>query len=307
MASATVVIPALDEAGSLGAVLQAIPRDLVGEVIVVDGGSVDGTTGVAAAHSHPPHHRGSRPVMSVHHAVRSVVVIMAKQPVPGRTKTRLSPPLSPLEAARLSEALLNDTIGLVSRVQGVRLALAITPAAAIESWRPELPGEALLLAVEGADIGVCLSEATGRLFASGYTRVIALNSDGPTLPPARVEQAEALLACADVVVGPSEDGGYYLVGLRRPEPALFRDIAWSTPHVMAQTLERAAALRCSVALLAPWYRSPTSPRAASSRSTWTRFLRRSMPGSIVEAIRRTSRRLSKASTTCRQRANRRTR
>ena len=184
---------------------------------------------------------------------RSVVVIMAKEPAAGRTKTRLSPPLSASGAARLYEALLSDTIGLVSCVRGVRLALAMTPASAIEAWRPWLPADALLLPVDGATVGVCLSEVTGRLFAAGFSRVIALNSDGPTLPASCIEQADALLERTDVVLGPSEDGGYYLIGLRNPGPDVFRDIAWSTAHVMAQTLERVAGLERSVAVLAPWY------------------------------------------------------
>jgi hypothetical protein len=183
----------------------------------------------------------------------SVVVIMAKEPAAGRTKTRLSPPLSPSGAARLYAALLSDTFALVSRVRGVRLALAMTPATAIEAWQALLPGDPLLLPVDGATVGVCLSEVTRRSFAAGFSHVIALNSDGPTLPASRIEQADALLEHTDVVLGPSEDGGYYLVGLRNPVPDLFRDIAWSTAHVMAQTLDRIAKLGLSVALLEPWY------------------------------------------------------
>lgn len=184
---------------------------------------------------------------------RAVVVIMAKEPAAGRTKTRLSPPLSPSGAARLYEALLADTITLVASVRGVRVALAITPASAIESWRSRLPCDALLLGVDGATIGDCLGEATRQLFDAGFSRVMVINSDGPTLPAARIEEAHALLDQSDVVLGPSDDGGYYLIGLRRTDPGLFKDISWSTAHVMAQTLERAEALGRSVAVLAPWY------------------------------------------------------
>jgi uncharacterized protein len=183
----------------------------------------------------------------------SVVVIMAKQPAAGRTKTRLCPPLSPADAAELSEALLLDTAALVSGVRDVELAVAVTPSAAVETMRPGLPAAALLLPVEGADVGACLGQATSRLFAAGFSRVMALNADGPTLPGTYIEQADALLGRNDVVLGPSEDGGYYLVGLRRPCPDLFRDIAWSTAGVMLQTVDRAAALGFSAALLPPWY------------------------------------------------------
>ena len=184
---------------------------------------------------------------------RAVAVIMAKQPVPGRTKTRLCPPLSPLDAAQLSEALLSDTIALVSRLQGVRLAVAVTPAAAVAAFRLRVPHDAVLLPVEGPDIGACLSQATECLFAEGYSRVMAIGSDGPTLPSAYLERAAELLDHHDVVVGPSEDGGYYLVGLRRPAPGLFEGIAWSTSRVVSQTEGRAATLGLSVAWLPPWY------------------------------------------------------
>jgi len=184
---------------------------------------------------------------------RTAVVIMAKEPAAGRTKTRLCPPLSPLEAAELSEALLLDTIDLVSRLTGVWLGVAVTPASAVAAFRVRVPHDALVLAAEGEDIGACLSQITGQLLAEGASRVMAVNSDGPTLPPAYLEQARALLDHHDVVLGPSEDGGYYLVGLRHPAPGIFHGIAWSTARVMAQTLERAATLGLSVALLPPWY------------------------------------------------------
>jgi uncharacterized protein len=184
---------------------------------------------------------------------RSVIAIMAKEPVAGRAKTRLSPALSLPDAARLSRALLEDTIALVSSVRGPRLALAISPPAAVETWGSALPGGALLLPVQGPDIGACLLDATGRLFAAGFTRVLALNSDSPTLPSACLESALVLLGSTDVVLGPSDDGGYYLVGLRRPCPGLFCDISWSSARVRDQTLARAQALGCSTALLQTWY------------------------------------------------------
>ncbi len=182
-----------------------------------------------------------------------IVVIMAKQPAAGRTKTRLCPPLSPAEAASLAAALLSDTAALVAGLRGVSLAVAVTPAAAVDAMRPRLPRQTLLVPVDGSDLGDCLSRAIERLFALGFRRVIALNADGPTLPTDHLEQAVTLLGRHDIVLGPSEDGGYYLIGLRRACPELFRDVEWSTARVMAQTMERAAARGFSVAVLPPWY------------------------------------------------------
>jgi rSAM/selenodomain-associated transferase 1 len=190
-----------------------------------------------------------------------VLVIMAKEPAVGQTKTRLCPPLTCAEAAALYEAMLRDTIELVAGpsaslragLEGVRLAIAVTPPGAADSFRRISPPDAILLPVAGADIGDCLNQVLGRLLADGHSRAIALNSDGPTLPVATLCQAIAWLNGADVVLGPSEDGGYYLIGLTQPRPELFRGIEWSSERVTAQTLARAEAMGLRVALLPPWY------------------------------------------------------
>ena len=181
------------------------------------------------------------------------VVIMAKQPALGQTKTRLCPPLTPAEAAALYEALLRDTIELVAGLDDVCLAIAVTPPEATDYFCRITPEDAILLPVVGADIGVCLDRALSALLVAGHPRAIALNADGPTLPVAYLRQAIAHLDEADVVLGPSEDGGYYLIGLTHTQPGLFRDIAWSTAQVTAQTLARAEALGLRVALLPVWY------------------------------------------------------
>ena len=182
-----------------------------------------------------------------------VLVIMAKQPAVGHTKTRLCPPLTLTEAAALYEAMLRDTIELVAGLEGVRLAIAVTPPGAIDAFRRISPPDAILLPVDGADIGDCLNQVLGRLLVDCHSQAIALNSDGPTLPATYFQQAIDRLHSVDVVLGPSEDGGYYLIGLTQPRPELFREIEWSSEQVTAQTLARAEAMGLSVALLPPWY------------------------------------------------------
>jgi hypothetical protein len=183
----------------------------------------------------------------------SVVVVMAKRPVPGKTKTRLCPPLTPLEAAELYEALLKDTMELVSGLRGVETAVAVSPRSAVDEMRRMAPRGARMIAVEGADIGECLRSATTQLFSEGFTRVVAVNSDGPTLPAEYIERAVEMLTHSDVVLGPAEDGGYYLIGMRQQQPGLFTDIEWSSSRVAVQTLERAAAAGLAVAQLPSWY------------------------------------------------------
>jgi rSAM/selenodomain-associated transferase 1 len=182
-----------------------------------------------------------------------VLVIMAKKPAVGRTKTRLCPPLTPPQAAVLYEALLRDTIALAAGLATIDLAIAVTPPEAIDYFRQISPPGTMLLPIAGVDIGDCLRQVFGTLLSAGHPAVVALNSDGPTLPAAYLRQAFSYLDRADVVLGPNEDGGYYLIGLREPQPELFSGIEWSSSRVTLQTLDRAKAIGAEVTLLPSWY------------------------------------------------------
>jgi rSAM/selenodomain-associated transferase 1 len=184
---------------------------------------------------------------------RPILVIIAKQPQVGITKTRLSPPLTLAAAAELFEALLLDTIDLASSISGLDLAVAVTPPDSIPYFERVTPPGTLLLPVTCPDIGDCLTQVFDRLFQLDYPQVLAFNSDGPSLPVEYIQQALQLLADHDVVFGPSEDGGYYLVGLENHIPQLFGDIAWSTPEVLSQSLAKASADDLRVSLLPDWY------------------------------------------------------
>lgn len=179
--------------------------------------------------------------------------IMAKQPQVGKSKTRLCPPLSLQEAADLSEALLLDTIALISQLPGIDLALAITPPDSRDYFTRVAPPEIRLLPVEGENIGDCLVQTLEALLDLGYYKALALNADGPSLPAGFIHQAVSLLDQADLVLGPGEDGGYYLVGMKRLHAGIFAGIPWSTSRVLSQTLARGQALGLSVALAPPWY------------------------------------------------------
>lgn len=180
---------------------------------------------------------------------------MAKLPAVNETKSRLSPTLAPAEAAALYEALLQDTIELAAGLNGAQLAIAFTPPDAIDYFRRITPPGTRLLPIAGADIGDCLNQVLSWLLADGYTAAVALNSDGPTLPLTYLLQAFAGLenSDVDVVLGPSEDGGYYLIGLKQSHPELFRGIAWSTDRVTTQTLVKADTMGLKVVRLPFWY------------------------------------------------------
>lgn len=184
---------------------------------------------------------------------QTVFAIMAKKPQVGKTKTRLSPALTQQEAVALYEALLKDTVALVAELHWADLTIAITPPGSREYFESIAPVGTLLLPVEGKNIGKCLSKATETLFSLGYRKVLALNSDGPSVPPEYLVQAARYLDEADIVLGPGHDGGYYLVGMTSPHPELFEDIDWSTERVLPQTLERARRLGLRPALTPQWY------------------------------------------------------
>jgi rSAM/selenodomain-associated transferase 1 len=199
-------------------------------------------------------------------AGRCAIAVMAKAPVPGRVKTRLSPPLSPDEATALSGCFLRDVtanLAEAARAAPIDAYVAFAPAGGEALLRAVIaPGTKLVLAdgspamPDGVErFGRSLLHAARALFALGYDAVGLLNSDSPTLPTALlVEAARALAAPGErVVLGPADDGGYYLLAMKAPHAALFRDIDWSTERVASQTSARAAALGLERVTLPTWY------------------------------------------------------
>jgi uncharacterized protein len=184
--------------------------------------------------------------------MRRALVIVGKAPRPGRVKTRLVPPLSIEAAAALSGAFLLDTIETALSL-GWECVSLIHPAEADEGplLRELVPPGVEVRTQAGAGLGDALRGAFADHFARGFERVVLVDSDSPTLPRRILEDAGRGLARHDVVLGPSLDGGYYLLGLRERRDALFEDIAWSTARVYRQTLERASGLR--VLGLPEWY------------------------------------------------------
>lgn len=184
----------------------------------------------------------------------SAVVIMAKAPRPGTVKTRLCPPLSPMEAAELYHCFLLDTIAKLRTCRQTSLCIAYTPRTAKSVFTALAPGVPLL-PQRGPDLGGRMADCFAQLFARGYTDVLLTGSDLPTLPRQVVQQALDLMATPqiDVVLGPSEDGGYYLIGLHTLHRELFEAMTWSTSQVLAETVRRAEAQGLHIAYLPPWF------------------------------------------------------
>ncbi len=184
----------------------------------------------------------------------TAVVVFAKAPRPGAVKTRLCPPLSPAAAACLYRCFLLDVLDGVRAVGDITPVIAYAPRRARGFFAAAQPGM-LLVPQTGADLGARMSGAFERLFARGFAAVVILGGDSPSLPPGYLRTAIRALrsATVDGVIGPSDDGGYYLIGLRAPCPALFAGVAWSTGRVLAQTLARAKRAGRRLRALPTWY------------------------------------------------------
>jgi rSAM/selenodomain-associated transferase 1 len=186
---------------------------------------------------------------------RVALAVMAKVPLAGVVKTRLCPPLRPEDAATLAGCFLRDRIEQLGAVAGADRVVAFAPAEQEHAMRGLVPGDVRLVPQQGDDLGARLDRLLSGLLAEGYPAAIALDADSPTLPTAFVEGAcrSLLERAADVVVGPCDDGGYYLIGLRAPAPGLFQEMPWSTTAVLAETVARAERARLALTLLPPWF------------------------------------------------------
>jgi len=194
------------------------------------------------------------------------IAVMAKAPRAGQVKTRLVPPLSPSSASALSASFLRDiteNIALAARDTAIHGYIAFAPAGAENQFDGMLAAGTRLILADGVEarehgvegFGRSLLHAAQALFAAGHDSVCLLNSDSPTLPTRLlVKAASALAEPGDrVVLGPADDGGYYVIGMKAPHVRLFQDIAWSTDSVAAETRARARALALPLVELDTWY------------------------------------------------------
>ena len=180
------------------------------------------------------------------------LALFAKQPFPGRVKTRLASATSPEWAAALSEAFLLDALDSFQGFPGRRV-LVYDPPEADNYFQSVATGRFALVPQTGGDLGQRLLACFESEFALGSSAVIIVGTDSPTLPISIVLQAAEDLNQSDVVVGPATDGGYYLIGCTGLLPALFRGVSWSTNRVFSETIARIAEAGAHLSLLPPWY------------------------------------------------------
>ena len=190
--------------------------------------------------------------------MKTCLIVFAKNPVPNRVKTRLIPTLSPEQAATLYTAFLTDWCEARAELPDVDRVIAYTPEDAQPDLQALIGDDAIYISQMGADLGERLVSATQWAAEHGYTKILVVGSDSPTLPISYISEALGLLDSRDVVIGPSVDGGYYLIGfsvenLPTVVPHMFAEIKWSTAEVFQQTVARIRDAEVTLGLLPPWY------------------------------------------------------
>ena len=219
------------------------------------------------------------------------VAVMAKTPGAGAVKSRLHAALTPERATELYRCFLLDRLDAVAGLRDVSPIVAFTPAESEPVMKELVPSGFDLVPQRGADLGERLAALLAGLLERGHAGAIAIDSDSPTLPMTYVAEAARLLADdrPDVVLGPCEDGGYYLIGLRAPQPALFEGIPWSTSAVFALTLgkARARAVRARAPALVRrghGERSAAAPRRDHEQPRRSGAHRRVRPAAAVTGV-----------------------
>jgi rSAM/selenodomain-associated transferase 1 len=182
---------------------------------------------------------------------RNKLGVFVRVPVAGEVKTRLVPPLSPDTACELYRAFLAD---LFDRLQSVKASINVFVAGEpVEEIAPLLPRPWKVVPQSDGDLGARMTGAFATLLGGTSGRAVLIGSDSPDLPLPFIKRAFQRLKHRDVVIGPAMDGGYYLIGLRAPAPALFEGVAWGTNRVLLQTVEIIQREKLTVSLLPLWY------------------------------------------------------
>lgn len=181
-----------------------------------------------------------------------VLVIMAKAPRPGTVKTRLASSFSPEAVTDFYCCLLQDTLALARSLSGVQISI-MCPEPDVKELAQLAGDDVKVVAQNGEGLAAGLTSVFARFARDHQRRTIAFNGDSPHLPPSILERAFEILSAHDLVVGPTHDGGYYLVGAKAPYPALFAHDGMGTTSALETLLSRARTLGLSVGLANPFY------------------------------------------------------
>jgi rSAM/selenodomain-associated transferase 1 len=179
----------------------------------------------------------------------NALLIFVKYPFPGTVKTRLSPELTPEQGAAFYKALAREVVQVHIGAAGYESIVCFCPESARREVRSWLGPDVRLWSQLGADLGARQFHAMKQALEAGYGKAAIIGSDCPTIAPGDIEAAFAWLDETDLVLGPCEDGGYYLIGATRPIESLFEGIGWGSECVLSETLEKAQKADLTPALL----------------------------------------------------------
>jgi uncharacterized protein len=212
----------------------------------------------------------------------NALAVMAKAPVAGQVKTRLRPALTDKQAADLSRSLLVDQLSQLQKLDNLDLYLAFAPDDAGPLMKELAPPCFQLFPQRGEDLGARMQAVFTTVFTTGHKNLLLIGGDLPPVPVSFFEEAYDFLKAADrrVVLGPSRDGGYYLVGCNQSTPQLFERMSWSHGEVLAQTTARLASLGIDYHLLPSWMDIDTPDDLRYLRSALNPALERAMPNTL---------------------------
>jgi len=183
----------------------------------------------------------------------TALILFLKYPEPGKVKTRLGAELGFELAAKLYELFIKQTFELAQNCSARQIFVAYEPLDRKDEFAEFVPKKFAIFPQEGKNLGERMLNAFQDAFARGYKNVAILGSDSPSLPFENIDDAFEKLSKSDLVLGPAEDGGYYLIGLNKAHCGLFENIEWSSDSVLQLTIESAKKLQLSYELLPSWY------------------------------------------------------
>ncbi|NOY52028.1 MAG: glycosyltransferase [Deltaproteobacteria bacterium] len=188
---------------------------------------------------------------------KQALLILAKEPRPGKAKTRMTPPLTPDQAAALSSAFIADTLAAASQAKGTDIHLFYTPRESYSFFRELAPEGIALIPQQGTDLRERCAHSVSFAFEKGYDRIVQIGTDTPQIRAVHIRKAFAVLKDYDMTLGPANDGGYYLLALRRPAPSLYDGVEMGTERVLPKMLDNARNMGLSIRFMPEWIDADT--------------------------------------------------
>ncbi|MFU8794487.1 MAG: TIGR04282 family arsenosugar biosynthesis glycosyltransferase [Dethiobacteria bacterium] len=185
---------------------------------------------------------------------KSKLLVFAKAPLSGEAKTRLSPPLTAIEAATLAETFLLDTLEMVGTIKlNTDIIIYYTPITAANYFTHLIPGSWQMKPQQGRSLKMKITNAFRIEIGNSYQPVIIIGTDSPTLPPQYLTEAFKIISKVDLVIGPALDGGFYLIGMNKFYPELLKPVTLSKPESCEKLVESAVRMELTFKMLPAWY------------------------------------------------------